>query len=248
MKTLTIPRVRRGTLTEQAMESLLSLLHQGKLKPGDRLPSQRELANLMGLSATVVREAVRGLASMKVIHIIHGRGAYVNQVSAKDFIRPEALFSVLERETLLHAIEVRGILEVEAVALAAERSNATDLLEMERTLSKIARALASGNDPLMHSPSFHAAMAAATHNPVLEEIIKPFIELMARGAKVISNNVPDALERELASHTELYEAIRARDPELARARMRAHLEEAKQLVMRGFSEGPEGPSGEGDEH
>jgi len=248
MTTLRIPRIKRGTLTEQAMESLLGLLHQGKLKPGDRLPSQRELANLMGLSATVVREAIRGLASMKVIHVVHGRGAYVSQISAKDLIRPEALFSVLERETLLHAIEVRGILEVEAVALAAERSNATDLLEMERALSKIARAIASGNDPLMHSPSFHAALAAATHNPVLTEIIKPFIELMARGARVISNNVPEALERELASHTELYEAIRARDPELARSRMRAHLEEAKHLVMQGFTESAEKQSGEENEH
>ena len=247
MKTLTIPRVKRGTLTEQAMESLLSLLHQGKLKPGDRLPSQRELASLMGLSATVVREAVRGLASMKVIHIIHGRGAYVTQVSAKDLIRPEALFSILERDTLLHAIEVRGILEVEAIALAAERANPTDLLEMERALSKVERALASGNAPLMHSPSFHAAMAAATHNPVLEEIIKPFIELMARGAKVISNNVPNAMERELASHTELYEAIRARDPELARTRMRAHLEEAKRLIMQGFTDSVQNEAGAGVE-
>lgn len=235
MKTLSIPRIRRGTLTDQAIESLLGLLHEGKLKPGDRLPPQRELASLMGLSATVVREAVRGLASMKVIHVVHGRGAYVRQVSPKDLIRPEALFSVLDRETLLHAIEVRGILEVEAIALAAERHTSDDLLEMERILSKIERALSSGRDPLGHGPAFHTALAAATHNPVLTEIIKPFIELMARGARVISANVPEAVDREWASHSELYEAIRSRDPELARSRMRAHLEEARRLSMQGLS-------------
>jgi GntR family transcriptional regulator, transcriptional repressor for pyruvate dehydrogenase complex len=239
MKTFSIPRIRRGTLTDQAIESLLGLLHDGKLKPGDRLPPQRELASLMGLSATVVREAVRGLASMKVVEVVHGRGAYVRQVSPKDLIRPEALFSVLDHETLLHAIEVRAILEVEVIALAAERHTPDDLMEMERALSKIERALASGRDPLMHSPAFHAALAAATHNPVLTEIIKPFIELMARGARIISANVPHAVEREWASHSELYEAIRAGDPELARARMRAHLEEAKHLVLQGFTQSAE---------
>jgi GntR family transcriptional repressor for pyruvate dehydrogenase complex len=193
----------------------------------------------MGLSATVIREAVRGLASMKVVDVVHGRGAYVRQVSPKDLIRPEALFSVLDRETLLHAIEVRGILEVEAIALAAERHTADDLLEIERALSKIERALASGRDPLMHSPGFHGTLAVATHNPVLTEIIKPFIEMMARGARVISANVPEAVEREWASHSELYEAIRSRDADLARSRMRAHLEEAKRLIMRGFTQSAE---------
>lgn len=224
------------------MESLLGLLHQGKLKPGDRLPSQRELSSMMGLSATVVREALRGLASMKVIHVVHGRGAYVSQVSPKDLIRPEALFAVLQRETLLHAIEVRGILEVEGIALAAERSTAADLLEMERSLSRVEQALVAGDDPLMHSPSFHMALAAATHNPVLAEIIKPFVGLMARGARVISGNVPQAVSRELESHRELYEAVRSRDPQEARRCMRAHLEEAKGLIIKGFSQLAEGQS------
>jgi GntR family transcriptional regulator, transcriptional repressor for pyruvate dehydrogenase complex len=239
MKTLSIPQIKRGTLTDQAIESLLSLLHQGKLKAGDRLPSQRELASLMGLSATVVREAVRGLASMKVVDVVHGRGVYVRQVSPKDLIRPEALLSPLDRETLLHAIEVRGILEVEAIALAAERHTAEDLAEMQRILSKIERALSSGRDALAHGPAFHTALAAATHNPVLTEIIKPFIEMMARGARVIAANVPEAVDREWASHSELYEAIRSRDPEIARSRMKAHLEEAKHLLMQGFSESSE---------
>jgi GntR family transcriptional repressor for pyruvate dehydrogenase complex len=244
VKRLAFPRFKRGTLTEQAMESLLGLLHQGKLKPGDRLPSQRELSSMMGLSATVVREAMHGLAGMKVINIMHGRGAYVSQVSAKDLIRPEALLFVMQRETLLQAIEVRGILEVEGIALATERATPSDLLEMEKSLQRIERAIASGNDPLMHSPSFHLALAEATHNPVLAEIIKPFIGLMARGAKVISNHVAEAVQRELESHKELYEAIRSRDPEKARASMRAHLEEAKKLVTQGFTGEVEKKAGE----
>jgi len=247
IKRLAFPRFRRGTLTEQAMESLLGMLHQGKLKPGDRLPSQRELSAMMGLSATVVREALHGLAGMKVINIAHGRGAYVSQVSAKDLIRPEALLFVMQRETLLQAIEVRGILEVEAMALATERATPSDLLEMERILQRIDRAIASGNDPLMHSPAFHMALAEATHNPVLAEIIRPFIGLMARGAKVISNHVAEAVQRELESHRELFEAIRSRDPEKARACMRSHLEEAKRLVSQGFTGEVEGKA-EGQTH
>ncbi len=250
MKTLAIPQIKRGTLTEQAMEYLLGLLHQGKLKPGDRLPSQRELASLMGLSTTVVREALRGLASMKVIHVVHGRGAYVSEVSPKDLIRPEALLLVLEREALLEAIEVRGILEVEAIALAAERHTDADLREIERVLSRIKRALDLGKDPLMQSPSFHLALAAAAHNSILAELIKPFIGLMAKGAGVISKSkcAGEAMRREWASHAELYEAVRSRDPEKARCCMRSHLEEAKFLILNGFNElRKQSDRGKGDE-
>lgn len=197
---------------------------------------------MMGLSATVVREALHWLVGMKVVNIVHGRGAYVSQVSAKDLIRPEALLFVMQRETLLQAIEVRGILELEAIALAAERATPGDLLEMERALQRIERALASGNEALMYSPSFHLAVAAATHNPVLVEIIKHFIGLMERGAKVVSNNVAEAVHHELESHKELYEALRSRDPQKARDCTRAHLEEAKRLVSQGFTGGVDGQS------
>lgn len=219
------------------MEALLDMIRRGILRPGDRLPTQRELVSRMGLSQTAVREALRGLASLGVIEIFPSRGAFVRKVSPDLFINPEALFLVLERETLLHALEVRKIIEVEAIGLAAERASADDLAEMERILQQIKEGLNSTEKPLQHSPYFHLAIAKATHNPVIISMVRSFIRLLLRGGEVVAERVPEVKEREYSLHAELYEAILRRDPELARRRMQQHLEVSKQIILQGFSQG-----------
>jgi GntR family transcriptional repressor for pyruvate dehydrogenase complex len=233
---ISIPPIRRATVTELAIESLISLIRQGLIRPGDRLPTQRELVAQMGLSRPAVREALRGLASLGMIEIIAGRGAFVRRIAPEALINPEALSFLLERETLLHAIEVRQILEVEAIGLAAERATEEDLAEMERILQQIKDGLEEAEKPLRHAPYFHLAIAKATHNPVLMNMVKSFLRLMTRAAEVIAERVPEARRREYRMHVELYEAIAMRDPEEARRRMREHLEHSKSLVLQGFSE------------
>lgn len=230
-----LPEVRRFTLSEQAFESILNLIEQGVLRPGDRLPPQRQLCAQMSLSQTAVREALRGLASIGVIEIQPGRGTFVSRIRPDLLVRPEALFGILERETLLQALEVRRILEVEAIALAAQRATEGDLREIETELRQIQMGLKSDDKALLHSPKFHLAIAKATHNEVLGDIIKPFLRIMARGAQVIAEKVPEAKEREYGLHVELYEAILTRDPEEARKRMRLHLDEAEKLIIEGYS-------------
>jgi GntR family transcriptional regulator, transcriptional repressor for pyruvate dehydrogenase complex len=236
VSTFAIPQIRRATVTELAIESLLGLIRQGLIRPGDRLPAQRELVSQMGLSRPAVREALRGLASLGMIEIIAGRGAFVKRIAPEALINPEALSFLLERETVLHAIEVRQILEVEAIGLAAERATAEDLAEMEKVLQQIRDGLGDGEKPLRHAPYFHLAIAKATHNPVLMNMVKSFVRLMTRAAEVIAERVPAAKAREYRLHAELYEAIAARDPHEARRRMREHLEESKSLVLQGFAE------------
>lgn len=235
MSDIEIRRVTRSNVSDLAMESLLDLIRRGVLRQGDRLPSQRELVSRMGLSQTAVREALRGLASIGVIAVHPGRGAFVRSISPEMLIHPESLFYILERESLLQAIEVRRILEVEAIGLAAERAGAEDLAELERILNRIEQGLHSKESPLQHAPHFHLAIAKATQNQVLANMVKSFVRLLQRGAEVIAEEVPEAREREYRMHAELYEAILRHDPEEARRRMRLHLDQAKELVLRGFS-------------
>lgn len=235
MADIEIQRVTRSNVSDLAMESLLDLIRRGVLRQGDRLPSQRELVSRMGLSQTAIREALRGLASIGVINIHPGRGAFVCSISPEMLIHPESLFYLLKRESLLQAIEVRKILEVEAIGLAAERATSEDLAELERILKRIEQGVQSNESPLQHAPHFHVAIAKATQNQVLANMVKSFVHLMQRGAEVIAEEVPEAREREYRLHAELYEAILQRDPEEAQRRMRIHLEQAKELVLRGFS-------------
>lgn len=218
------------------METLLKSIQRGELRPGDSLPSQRELVAQLGLSRSAIREALRGLASIGVIEILPGRGVFVRQITPEIFRWPDAVFSILQRDTLLHTLEVRKILEVEAIALAAERATEEDLKELERILKRIKEGLSSPEKPFRHSPYFHVAIANAAHNPVLANMLHSLVRLLARGAEVIAEHVPEAKETEYRSHAELYAAILRRNPEKARASMLRHLEHARKLILRGFSE------------
>lgn len=235
MPPVELPRIKRSTVSELAMEALLACISQGTLRPGDRVPPQRQLVNQLGLSRPAVREALRGLASLGVIEIIPGRGAFVRRVKPEVLINPESLFFLLERESLLHAVEVRKILEVEAIGLAAERADSDDLADIERNLNRIEQAVKSNvESALQRSPGFHMAIAKATHNPVLVSMVKPFLRLMASGAEVINECLPEARKQEYQLHYDLYEAILKRNPDEARERMRHHLDVARELILRSF--------------
>jgi GntR family transcriptional repressor for pyruvate dehydrogenase complex len=231
------PEIKRAGVTDQAIESILDLVRRGVLRPGDRLPPQRKLVSQMGLSQTAVREALRALATIGVIETRPGYGTFVRSISPEMLVRPESLFFVLERETLLHALDVRKILEVEAIALAAERATADDLKALETTLQQIEQALNSGEKSVFrYSPQFHLAIARATHNPVLLTLMKPFIRLLIHHAAIVGERHPQAKEIEYRSHAYLLEPILKRDPQEARRRMRLHLEESAKMVVQAFSE------------
>jgi len=232
------PVIKRTSVTDQANEGLLDLVRRGLLRAGERLPSQRQLVSRMGLSQTAVREALRGLSTIGVIETRPGHGTFVRSISPEMLVRPESLFFVLERDTLLHAIDVRRILEVEAIGLAAELATPNELAEMESILRLIQKGLNQEGSEFLHSAYFHFAIAKATHNPILLNLIKPFIRLIMHHSAVVGARHPQAREIEYRSHADLLESIVKRDPEEARRRMRLHLEESRKMVLQAFSELP----------
>lgn len=245
MTDVKLPKIEKVTGSELAMRALLSHIRQGIFRPGEQLPSERDLVNQLGLSRTGVREALRGLASCGVIEILSGRGAFVRRISPEMLVDSDSLLFILEKETLLHAIEVRRILEVETIALAAERATDDDFAEMERILRLVEAAVDSDENPLGQSSQFHVAVARAAHNPVLYNMVKPFVRLITRSAPLIAKHVPESIQQEYPQHFALYEAVKERNPEEARARMRQHLEVAKVHILQCFpnlintSEAPE---------
>lgn len=234
MSDIKLPKIEKLTGSELAMRALLAHIREGVFRPGEQLPSERDLVAQMGLSRTGVREALRGLASCGVIEILSGRGAFVRRISPELLMDSESLLFILEKETLLHTIEVRQILEVETIALAAERATEEDLAEMDAVLQLVQVSVASNDNPLGQSSQFHLAVAKAAHNPVLFSMVKPFIQLISRSAPLIAKHVPESIEQEYPQHLALYETVRQRNPEEARACMRKHLEVAKDHTLQCF--------------
>ncbi len=227
---------KRTNVSDMAVSSLLDMIRRRVLRPGDRLPSQRDLMGRMGVSQTAIREALRSLTSIGVIEVHPGKGAFVKSVAPEMLVHPESMFFLLQRETMLHALEVRQILEVEAIALATERVTEDDLEELRQTLGKIETGVRTGDRPFQYSPFFHLAIARAAHNEVLTNMVQSFVRLLLEGANLIGPHAPGALENEYRSHALLLDAIVAGDAEASREAMREHLRVARNLIESGFDE------------
>ena len=121
------------------------------------------------------------------------------------------------------------------MALAAERATPEDLAEIERVLQRMESAVKSDSNPHGQSAPFHLAIAKAAHNPVLLNIVRPFIRLIGQAAPTIAERLPRAREAEYSEHVELHESILKRDPEEARRRMRKHLDVAETTILGAFT-------------
>ncbi len=216
--------LNRRTLGQQVFDELLELLQSGQLKPGDALPSQHELARSLSVSRPVLREAMQRLAAAGLVEIRHGSGCYVAQPSHNGSL--DVLLASFTREAALEVIETRMIIETEMAALAATRASDRDLRRMEKALASIHRLREQGGLTVPGDVEFHQALAAASHNRVLGALWKQLHQPTYVESVRVQLAMPDVLEDSYDNHRILYDAVRSRDPERARATAREHLERA----------------------
>lgn len=197
----------------------------GHLAGGDRLPSERRLAEQYGISRPLVREVLRTLVERGLIEVHPGRGAFVRRPSSLQVTRSLDVLYRRRQPTARHLSEARLMLECEAAALAAHRADLEDVTELRRRV-EVLEASTTAVERVRNDLAFHLALAAAARNPVIETMfasIAPLtVELMVR-----SHGDPDVLQRSMHHHRATYEAIAARDPVAAREAMRAHLSVAQ---------------------
>ena len=231
-------KVTRGRLYEQVTSQLRALIAGGGLKPGDRLPAERVLAEQLGVSRIVIREAMKVLEEQGLIKVQVGNGTYVALMEAD--VVTDAIGRYIQQyaSSFENLSEVRRILEVEVAGLAAERATAEDIGRMEQLAQSMAAAVAK----LSVSPSeletfirvdleFHTALAEATQNPLLPILLEPFTDLLAayrRRASALPGGPQDALR----FHRAILQQVQARNAPACRALMLEHLLEAAELVAR----------------
>lgn len=210
----------RGLLTERIARQLEHDIRSGDIAVGTKLPSERELATQFGSSRNVVREVLRRLEAQHLIEVAPGRGSFVLEQSSGQARGYDALYRA-GRPTVRQLIEARLPLEVETVRLATERASAEDIEIMRAAVN----ALEASTDVVVKAQAdmeFHDAVATAGGNPVLRIMLSSIsgmmFEMMLR-----SNSDPSIAEPGVPHHPEIFEAIEARDVELACERMRAHL-------------------------
>jgi GntR family transcriptional repressor for pyruvate dehydrogenase complex len=221
-----------GRISEMIVEQIRVLMRQGQLKPGDRLPPERDLCERFGVSRVTVREALRMLESSGLVQIRVGArgGAFVTAPSSDRVGAGLTDMLTLSAISAADVTEVRMILEVGIMPLVCERATEQDIADLEEICLRSEDALRSGEYSMDYSLEFHTRVAQAAHNPAVAMLVESFrgpIHMSLQQAREVAPHMGDLGTRE---HQRLIEAIRDRAPGAATEIMREHLERTARRV------------------
>ncbi|MDP9364921.1 MAG: FadR family transcriptional regulator [Chloroflexota bacterium] len=223
--------VRRINLPEEVANRLLTLIVDGRLQPGEKLPGERELAAELGVSRPSLRQALRALAMMNILEIRHGDATRVGQLSPESLVRPFEFLLKLENTTILQVFEARKLLEVEVAGLAAERIEPTELALLQATVEAATKRMDDPEAFLLADVDLHLAIASAARNPVLKALV---VSIAGLGCATRRHTTYDDRMRAQAAedHRAIVRAVAGRNAAAARAAMQAHLDHAEATLNR----------------
>ena len=207
---------------EQVMLHVSGLIERGALRPGDRLASERDLASQVGVSRTSVRAGLRSLAAMGVVQTRRGAGTFITAGPPTLVSEPLRLIASLHGLDLGGLWEVRRVLEAGSASLAAERASAEQIATLSDEVTGMYSALHDPQTFLDYDLRFHRAVAAGANNPMLGAIIEAVTALFFEERRVTIERATN-LRESADAHRKIYQAIRARDGESARAAMEEHI-------------------------
>ncbi|MEV1295513.1 FadR/GntR family transcriptional regulator [Pseudonocardia sp. NPDC049635] len=217
----------RPRLYEQLVEQLLDHMTERRLGPGDRLPAERELAGLLGVSRASVVQALVALEVQGVIDVRHGDGAVIRQVPAdRQVLR--ALRA--RRHRLREVIDARQALEVRIAALAAQRRTENDLDRIDAAVATMADDVARGGRGVAGDEQFHSAVTAAAHSGLLDALMEEISELI-RESRIESLSQPDRPAESLSAHQRIVDAIRSGDAQRAGEAMAEHIDAVSDVAL-----------------
>lgn len=223
------PISRTKSLVERAKEQLEALIVEGSLSPGELLPPERKLGDMLGVSRTVVREAVRSLTARGLLEVRSGAGTFVRALGPGIFHDPMDLLVRASRLRAEQIYEVRSVLEITVAGLAAERAGVEEIAALEVEVAALRQENAPAGEYAQHDFRFHIRLAESTHNALFLALVNSVsvitIRTMQRMYAAGSHKTP-FWRFTLVEHSAILDRIRQRDAEGARRAMADHMEKA----------------------
>ena len=213
---------RDAAAAEQIVAHVCAMIERGALRPGDRLDSERGLALHVGVSRTSVRAGLRWLAAMGVVQTRRGAGTFITDGPPTLVSEPLRLVAALHGLDLGGLFEVRRVLEAGTASLAAERATPEQIATLSDEVTGMYSALHYPHTFLDYDLRFHRAVATAANNPMLGAIIEAVAALFFEQRRATIERAHN-LRESADMHRKIYQAIRSRDPEAARAAMDEHV-------------------------
>ena len=223
------PKIGTPNLKTRVYELLLDLIINGKLKVGEMLPSERVLSEELGVSRTVLREAIKSLETRGVLTVTHGKGIRVNPVNSSDISHAFMLY--LKRQDqevpLMDLVEFRNIVEPEIAKLAAAKADDDDIMRLQKIMERMEEAIDTVDQFNRVDLEYHLELAKIARNiflmTIMEELIIPIRESIVATGGVDNKEV-------FREHNEVFKQVKARDAEGAGASMVKSLKHSRLLL------------------
>jgi len=215
--------IQRSTLSQQVLEHIISMLMNGQLNPGDKLPSELTLMNDFDVSRPVLREALSSLETLEMITRRPRGGTYINEKVGSS---PFKAMLALSINNIPAVIEARMTLELGLVTLAAEKITEDHLDQLKKTIVSIDESI--DNNYGKYDKQFHSIIAHSANNPVVEGMINSLLMAHEKTDSLIPFREPEIT---IEHHTAIYEALKNRDPVQSFQEMYKHLSYVREKIL-----------------
>lgn len=224
------PVTQQGSVSDRIVRQVEQLIRDESLHPGDRLPSEREMARLLGVSRPSLREAVRILQARGRLEVKHGRGVFVQRPRTEQELRT----ALADHEMNLSELyAMREVLELPAAGWAAERIDEHSLGELREVLDKMEAMVAERDYEGLRDldAKFHLMIAACADNRFLQQTSVVLSEMVISGMQT-TLSIPGRPEASRRDHERIYSALAAHDPAAARRAAKSHIRSARNAALR----------------
>jgi len=207
------------------------LITDGRVKPGDKLPPERELAEMLHVSRGSLREAILALESMGLVEPRHGEGTVIRDLSAAPLVNQLSAMLVQKRALVGELLEFRLMIEPTLAARAATNATKEEIAHLEEILKRQKIKVDQGELAVDEDSKFHYAIAQAARNSVVLKVLDVFMDFL-RDSRELSLQVEGRPQKSLNSHRRILSAIARKDPAAAETAMRTHITTIEGLVLK----------------
>ncbi len=220
---MALKTISKRNISDVVYEQLMENLIAGEWKPGDKIPSENELAAQLQVSRISVRSALQRLSSLGLVESRQGEGTFVCEFSGAQYANNLIPLVVFERSDMQDLMEFRNILDSEIAALAALRATDTDIALLHQNYQRHMAAEGDVTKCADYDSEFHCLLAAATHNALFHKVYQVFQPVFRKNMHQIVSIMGVSGAR--VNHAAILAAVEQHDPDAARAAMQTHVQE-----------------------
>jgi GntR family transcriptional repressor for pyruvate dehydrogenase complex len=215
--------IKHVKVSEEIVNQIKNLISEGKLKPGDQLPPERELIKYFNVSRPSLREAINSLVTMGFLEVRPAKRTFVKSLTTERIQDPLSRLIKTDTQKIFDLIEVRKAMEAWGAFLAAQRATEEEIKQMEGIIEEMGKACEEGRPWEKQDADFHLAIAQATHNTIQTHIMSTIYDLLRESVAVVFTD-KKKINKLVQQHYQIFNAIKSHEPNKAREKTLKHLD------------------------